>query len=72
MELPYLGRMDYTTKIKNPIRTVEKSETFHAVLIEGPAGYDKSTAVSEAFTDLNIEPVHLGMPMVAARPPSRM
>jgi hypothetical protein len=52
--------MDYTTKIKNLIRTVEKSETFHAVLIEGPAGYGKSTAVSEAFTELNIEPVHLG------------
>jgi DNA polymerase III delta prime subunit len=41
--------MDHVETIKRLLRTVQASEQMHALLITGPAGYGKSTAVDEAL-----------------------
>jgi len=52
--------MNYVDDIRLAIKTVVGSDEFHAVLIEGPAGWGKTTTVTMALDELNLEAIHLG------------
>lgn len=52
--------MDQVETIKRLLITLQASEKMHALLITGPAGFGKSTAVDEALKQSNARAVHLG------------
>ncbi len=52
--------MNHVDDIRSAIKTVVGSSEFHAVLIEGPAGWGKTTTVTMALDELNLESIHLG------------
>lgn len=52
--------MDHVSTIKLLIRTLLHSKEMHALLVEGPAGWGKSTAVEQALREIHIDCVPLG------------
>ncbi len=52
--------MDHIDAIKSLILTLQASERMHALIIEGPAGWGKSTSVDEAIRAAGVTGVHLG------------
>lgn len=52
--------MNYIAKIKSYLSLVLKSKDFHAVIVEGPAGWGKTTTIINSFKELGIEPAVLG------------
>lgn len=52
--------MSHVDDIRSSIKTMIASPTVHAVIIEGPAGWGKTTTVTMALDELNLEAVHLG------------
>jgi DNA polymerase III delta prime subunit len=52
--------MDHVETIKRLLKTVQASEKMHALLVTGPAGFGKSTAVDEALRQSKTKAVHLG------------
>lgn len=46
--------------IKSLLLTVQASEKMHALIVEGPAGWGKTTAVDEALAGIGVSAVHLG------------
>jgi len=52
--------LDHVDTIKRLLKTVQASEKMHALLITGPAGFGKSTAVDEALRQSTAKSVHLG------------
>ncbi len=51
---------DHISRIKQLILTLRKSPDFHALIVEGPAGWGKTTAVDEALYAAGIKGAHLG------------
>jgi hypothetical protein len=54
------SKMNQIEKIKTYLSLVLKSKDFHVVLVEGPAGWGKTTTITNAFNELNIKPAFLG------------
>jgi DNA polymerase III delta prime subunit len=52
--------LDHVDTIQRLLKTVQASEKMHALLITGPAGFGKSTAVDEALKQSKAKAVHLG------------
>ena len=52
--------LNHITTIKSLILTVRASERMHALIIEGPPGWGKTTTVDEALRAAKIDGVHLG------------
>ena len=52
--------MNHVETIKRLIKTVQASDKMHALLVMGPAGFGKSTAVDEALHQSKAKMVHLG------------
>jgi DNA polymerase III delta prime subunit len=52
--------MDHVETIKRLLKTLQVSEKMHALIVTGPAGFGKSTAVDEALHQLKARSVHLG------------
>jgi len=52
--------MDHVETIKRLLKTVQASDKMHALLVTGPAGFGKSTAVDEALRQSKTKAVHLG------------
>jgi DNA polymerase III delta prime subunit len=52
--------MNHVSTIKMLIRTLVNSHEMHALIVEGPAGWGKTTTVDRALRELGIEGVHLG------------
>lgn len=46
--------------IKSLLLTVQASDKMHALIVEGPAGWGKTTAVDEAMKMAGVQAVHLG------------
>lgn len=51
---------DHTLTIKSLLLTVQASDKMHALIVEGPAGWGKTTAVDEAMKHAGVIAVHLG------------
>lgn len=51
---------DHTYTIKSLLLTVQVSDKMHALIVEGPAGWGKTTAVDEAMKQAGVNGVHLG------------
>ena len=51
---------DHVANIRSLILTAKASDKMHAVIVEGPAGWGKTTAVDQAFTEASIKGFHLG------------
>lgn len=52
--------MDHVETIKRLLKTVQASQKMHALLITGPAGFGKSTAVEEALRQSKAKAAFLG------------
>jgi hypothetical protein len=52
--------LDYISVIKSLLLTLQKSEKMHALIVEGAAGWGKTTAVDEALVSSGVKTVHLG------------
>lgn len=52
--------MNHAETITRLIRTLVNSQEMHALLVEGPAGWGKSSAVHTALTASEIDAAHLG------------
>jgi broad-specificity NMP kinase len=52
--------MDHVSAIQKYIEVVRGSRELHVLIIEGPAGWGKTTTVEAALDRANIEAVHLG------------
>lgn len=52
--------MNHVSAIKSLILTVRASERMHALVIEGPPGWGKTTTVDEALIEAKVTGVHLG------------
>lgn len=52
--------LDHTLTIKSLLLTVQASDKMHALIVEGPAGWGKTTAVDEAMKIAGVNGVHLG------------
>jgi DNA polymerase III delta prime subunit len=52
--------MNHIKAIKQLIGSISKSESIHAIIIEGPPGWGKTTAVDLALKEAVVESVHLG------------
>jgi DNA polymerase III delta prime subunit len=52
--------MDHVSAIKKYIEVVRSSQDMHFVLIEGPPGWGKTTAIDQALELAGIEGIHLG------------
>jgi hypothetical protein len=50
----------HISKIKRLIVTLRNSPDFHALIVEGPAGWGKTTAVDEALKAAGVEGIQLG------------
>ena len=50
----------HTETIKSLLITVQSSDKMHALIVEGPAGWGKTTAVDEAMQSAGVQGVHLG------------
>jgi len=55
-----VGSLDHLEKLKKFVLLTQKSRDFHAVILEGPAGWSKTTTVHEALASLNVKPAVLG------------
>jgi hypothetical protein len=53
-------RMDHVAAIQKYIETMTHAEDLHILIIEGPPGWGKTTAVQDALRLANIKEVHLG------------
>ena len=51
---------DHISVIKKLILTVHASEKMHALIVEGPAGWGKTTAVDHALKEARLKGCHLG------------
>ncbi len=51
---------DHTHTIKSLLLTVQASDKMHALIVEGPAGWGKTTAVYDAMKQAGVLGVHLG------------
>jgi hypothetical protein len=54
------AQMDHVETIKRLLQTVQASQKMHAVLITGPAGFGKSTAVEDALVQSGANAAFLG------------
>lgn len=52
--------LDHISTIKSLLLTVKASQKMHALIVEGPAGWGKTTAVDEAMNMAKVKGVHLG------------
>lgn len=52
--------LSHVETIKRLLKTVQASQKMHAVLVTGPAGFGKSTAVDEALKQSKTKSSHLG------------
>lgn len=52
--------LNHIEKIKSLLLTLQASERMHALIVEGPAGWGKTTAVDEAMKMSGVSGVHLG------------
>jgi len=52
--------MDHIGAIKSLLLTIQASERMHALIIEGPPGWGKTTTVEEALASAGVAAVHLG------------
>lgn len=52
--------LDHTLTIKSLLLTVQASDKMHALILEGPAGWGKTTSVDEAMKIAGVNGVHLG------------
>jgi hypothetical protein len=55
-----MGLPDHVNAISRLIRTISKSSEIHALIVNGPAGWGKTTAVENALKSLNITASFLG------------
>lgn len=53
-------KSNHIETIKSLLVTVQASQRIHAIIIEGPAGWGKTTAVDEALRTAGVQGVHLG------------
>lgn len=51
---------NHTETIKSLLVTVQASDKMHALIVEGPAGWGKTTAVDDAMKSAGVQAVHLG------------
>lgn len=51
---------NHTDTIKSLLVTAKASDKMHALIVEGPAGWGKTTAVDEAMKIAGVQGVHLG------------
>lgn len=51
---------DYIQDIKSLLLTIQKSDKIHALIVEGPAGWGKTTAVDEGLAAAGVCGVHIG------------
>lgn len=54
------GKETYVTAIRKLVHSISKSQKHHAIIISGPPGYGKTTAVDCAIRDSGVKAVHLG------------
>ena len=54
------NRLDHVSAIRKYIEAIIDAEDMHSLIIEGPAGWGKTTAVEESLTLSKIEAYHLG------------
>src|ERR1700674_3278243 len=52
--------LNHVDTIKRLLKTVQASSKMHALLVTGPAGFGKSTALDEALKQSNAKSKHLG------------
>jgi hypothetical protein len=52
--------MDHVSVIRMLIQTLAASSEMHALIVEGPAGWGKTTAVDQALRSIGVEGAHLG------------
>lgn len=52
--------MNHEAEIRQLIQSIAKSRKYHAVIISGPPGYGKTTAVNRALTSSGVEVARLG------------
>lgn len=52
--------LDHIATIKSLLQTLHASHRMHALIVEGPAGWGKTTAVDEALKQAGVLGVHLG------------
>jgi hypothetical protein len=55
-----IKELDHISTIKSLLKTVKVSQKMHALIVEGPAGWGKTTAVDEAMSQVGVHGVHLG------------
>lgn len=51
---------DYVQDIKSLLLTIQKSEKIHALIVEGPAGWGKTTAVDEGLAVAGVQSFPIG------------
>lgn len=60
MRMTESRKFDHVGTIKRLLGTLQASERMHALIIEGPAGWGKTTAVDEAMKLAGVDNAHLG------------
>lgn len=58
--MPENKELDHIATIKRLLLTVQASTRMHALIVEGPAGWGKTTAVDEAMGIAGVAGVHVG------------
>lgn len=52
--------MNHVLAIGQLIKSIAKSSANHAIIIEGPPGWGKTTTVDQALVETKVPAVHLG------------